>query len=316
MVASQAHYRPVADLMFARYSRPFDVGIDGPPAHAVQLRRDLPACLLLLAEKLSCPECLRDLAKRLLSLFTQLAISGQLRAHAPQPGKGTRRNASPSSTLKRDFVQMLAGILPALATAMERAGQLRPAAAGEDAAAAPGSDASPVRLLQFDPGGADAPSSSPFAAVATGTSFTNPNPARAPAATPPTGAGVASPAQQQQPKGAGGVAPSSSVRLVRNVWFYCALLGFVPEGGGREQEAREEREGREHWQQRWDKAAKQLARASPVLLIANSQSSFVSMTLQLNDFASMGVTEVVGRCASETFASASRIGLAIGMNIA
>ena len=292
MVGPPAHYRPVADLMFARYSRPFDVGIDGRGAHTQQLQRDLPACLLLLAENLSCLECLRDLGKRLLSLFTQLAITGQLRAHAPQPGKGTRRNALPSSTLKKDFVQMLAGLLPALATAMERAGQLQPAAAGEDVAAPPGSDASPVRSpLQFDPGGADA-AASPVGAVGPGTGASIPKPAWA----SPTGVGSASPAQQQPPAGAGGAAPASSVRLVRNVWFYCSLLGFVPEGGRGEQEAREEREGREHWQQRWDKAAKQLARASPVLLIANSQSSFVSMTLQLNDFASMGITEVVGTC--------------------
>lgn len=285
LLAPEAYYRTVADVMFARYSRPFDVGLDGPPEDALQLRRDLPACLLLLAENLACPDCLGDLSKRLLSLFAQLAISGQLRARAALPAKGVRRLPATTSAFKTDFVkQILAGILPALATAMERAANVAPAPApAHDEDVAPGSSGpSPTKTPDLASGHGESPSSAVNSSHASSNIRPTPGPASGGGALP-----------SLLPKGFGASAAAgapSYARLIRNVWFYCALLGFVKDSGQGGQEAHDEREGREQWQLRWEQAAKHLARASPALLTPPSQN-FLPTTLQLNDFAAIGVSD-------------------------
>ena len=282
LVPPHVHYRTVVDLMFARYSRPFDRGLNGP--REPLLRRDLPACLLLLAQNLASSELVADLSKRLLALFIQIAISGQLERGRPPPlsaksARGTSRSSS-SMHFKSDLVQILAGILPALACALDRASSVFPVSvAGHDEAEDRGRDSGS--------GASKVPGATSHGAhdFSPSPSSTNPQPLSPERALPtsPTSPSLMSRGSQTK------MARASSTRLIRSVWFYIALLGLVQDGGGSHEG--DEGQSRDQWRVRWNVSAKRLARASPVLAIAHSHS-LLPIALELNDIVTKGLSDL------------------------
>lgn len=116
-------FRVVVDLIFSRYSRPFDASTLGLPP---LLRKELPVCLARLARSLGPGPEKDDFERRLLTLFDQLARETQshvfqrVRGSKAQQHGGNKPGQEADQQVALEQAHMLGSLLPALAAALAR----------------------------------------------------------------------------------------------------------------------------------------------------------------------------------------------------